>query len=139
MIFAMSLSSVPTPRSLAVAVLGAAISGVALVVTGIATMAVRQAVISAGVGLMLVAYGVLVCLGAWAGHRRWSLARGLIVAPALLHILVAGSLFTAGDLKQDIVAALILLVSLVTLVAAVLPSTMRALGGRDEVVVTSGG
>ena len=93
-------------------------------------MAVRQALFSAGVGLMLVAYGLLVGVGAWAGIRRWPLARGLIVAPALLHVLVAGSLFTAGDLKQDVIAALILVVSLATLVAGVLPSTHRALAGE---------
>lgn len=117
------------PVSLWIAVLGAAVAGVVFVGFGIASLASNHQLFSAGIGAMLIGYGLLVSLGAYLGWRRNPLARGLIVAPALLHVAIAFNLLQGGDVPQRVGAGIALAVSAATVVAAVLPSTRAALDG----------
>lgn len=118
------------PLSLWVALIGAGLTGLVAVGFGVASVASDHALFSWGIGVFLILYGAFVCLGAWLAWKRSSLARGLIVAPALLHIAIAISLLTGGDVMQKVGAGVALVVFLATLVAAVLPSTREALGTR---------
>ncbi len=115
------------PPSLGIAVLGAALSGLAFVGVGVGSIVDARAGFSLGIGLVLIGYGLVVLLGAWLGVRRSPWARGLIVAPALLHIATAVSLVQSDDTPQVVGAAIALVVLVVTLVAAVLPATREAL------------
>lgn len=118
------------PPALGVAVLGAALSGIAVVGVGVASIVDARAGFSLGIGAVLIGYGLVVLLGAWLGYQRSPWARGLIVAPALLHIATAVSFLQSDDTPQVIGSAVGLLLLLATVVAAVLPSTSRALGGH---------
>lgn len=118
------------PPALGVAVLGAALSGFGIVGVGIGSIIGAHASFSVGIGAILIGYGALVLLGAWLGVRRSPWARGLIVAPALLHIATAVSLLQSDDTPQVIGATAALVVLVATVVAAVLPSTAAALGGH---------
>ena len=119
----------PLPTSLLVAVAGTALSSLALVGIAVAVLATRLAVFSAGIAVVLLLYGALVGLGAWLGWRRQPLARGLIVAPALLHLATAVSLAQGSDPAQRAWAVVAAIVFSGIVVAAVLPSTRRALEG----------
>lgn len=124
----MHAASAPSrPASLWIAIIGAGIVGLVVIGFGVASVASDHAVFSWGIGLFLIAYGAFVCLGAWLGWKRSSLARGLIVAPALLHIAIAVNLMGGGDMPQKVGAGVALAVLLATVVAAVLPSTREAL------------
>ncbi len=118
------------PPSLGLAVVGATLSGCGIIGVGIGSIAAAHAGFSLGIGAVLIVYGALVLLGAYLGLRRSAWARGMIVAPALLHIATAVSLLGSDDTPQSVgsVAAIFLFVA--TVVAAVLPSTHRALGGQ---------
>ncbi len=116
------------PLSLRVAVSGAAVSSIAVIVVGVVSMFSGHATFSSGIGFMLVAYGLVIALGAWLGWRRHVLARGLIVAPALLNLATCISLLSAGDLAQSIGAALGACLFAATVVAVLLPSSRAALG-----------
>lgn len=120
------------PLSLWVAVVGAGLVGLVVIGFGIASVASDHAVFSWGIGLFLIVYGAFVCLGAWLGRKRNSLARGLIVAPALLHVAIAVNLLTGGDTPQKVGAGAALVVLLATVVAAVLPSTREALEAKGS-------
>lgn len=109
---------------------GAAISALALIAIGIASIVARGAVFGLGVGIMLIVYGLLVGAGAWLGWARSGLARGVIVAPALLHLATAISLAGGGDLPQLIGGVVAAAFFAVIIVAAVLPSTREVLGKR---------
>lgn len=124
------LTHIFQPPSLGVAVVGAALSGVAIIGIGIGSMAAAHAGFSLGIGAVLIAYGALVSLGAWLGARRSPWARGMIVAPALLHIATAVSFLQSSDTPQVIGASVALVLLVGTVVAAVLPSTRLALHGR---------
>lgn len=118
------------PPSLGIAVLGAALSGLAIIGFGIGSIASANAGFSWGIGAVLLAYGALVLFGAWLGVRRTPWARGMIVAPALLHIATAVSFLQSNDTPQVIGASVALVLLVGTVVAAVLPSTRTALGGQ---------
>lgn len=120
------------PVSLWVALVCAGLAGLVIVGFGVASVASDHAVFSWGIGLFLIVYGAFVCLGAWLGWKRNSLARGLIVAPALLHIAIAINLLTGGDTAQKVGAGIAIVVFVVTLVAAVLPSTREALENNES-------
>lgn len=120
----------PRPVSLWVAVIGSALEAGVVLAFAIGSIASNHALFSWGVGAMLVGYALLIAAGSWLGWRKHLLARGLIVAPALLNIIIAISLITAGDVPQSIGAALAIAILLTTVVAAVLPSTHRALDPR---------
>lgn len=117
----------PLPTSLWVAVIGAGISSLAILAIGIGSLAAGHAGFSLGIGLMLIAYSLVVALGSWLGLRRHILARGLIVAPALLNLATSISFLGAGDTAQAIGAGVAAVIFVCTIVAAVLPSTHRAL------------
>lgn len=123
------MSHVFQPPALGIAVLGAAFSGFGIVGVGIGSIAAANAGFSLGIGAVLIGYGALVLFGAWLGVRRNSWARGMIVAPALLHIATAVSFLQSDDTPQVIGASLALVLLVATVVAAVLPSTRQALSG----------
>lgn len=118
------------PPSLGVAITGAALSGLGIIGVGIASVAATNAVFSWGIGAVLLAYGALVLFGAYLGLRRSSWARGMIVAPGLLHIATAVSFMQSEDTPQVIGSSVALVLLVATVVAAVLPSTRQALGGE---------
>lgn len=122
------------PVSLGVAVVGAAVSSLALIGIGIGSIVSRGAVFGLGVGIMLIVYGMLVGFGAWLGARRSGVARGMIVAPALLHLATAFSLIGGGDTPQRVGAIIAAAFFAAIVVAAVLPSTREALssGARRQ-------
>lgn len=126
------LSHMFVPPSLGVAVVGAAVSGFGIIGVGIGSVAAANAIFSLGIGAVLLAYGALVLFGAYLGLRRNSWARGLIVAPALLHIATAVSFLQSEDVPQVIGASVALVLLVATVVAAVLPSTRQALGGQSN-------
>lgn len=110
------------PPGLMVAAAGSALVGVLLIGLAVASLAAGHGGFSGGVGLALIGYGVAMMAGAWALWRRSIFGRGPVVAMALLN-LVAGYTFTeSAPWVWVLVAA-----SAVTLVAAALPSTSRAL------------
>ena len=115
------------PVGLGVAVTGTALSSLALIGMGMASIAARWAVFGWGIGIVLIVYGLLVGAGAWLGVRRWPFARGLMVAPALLHLATAVSLATSDDLPQRIGALVSAVVFAAIVVGAILPSTRKAL------------
>lgn len=102
--------------ALRLAVLGTALAGLAFVGIGAASILVRGALFSWGVGLMLILYGVLVLGIALAGWRGYGFAVGAIIAAALLHIATVGSYVTGPSWYWP---ALILVLPLATLVSAV--------------------
>lgn len=118
------------PASLWVAVIGAAASALAIIGVGVASLLSGHAAFSGGIGAMLVGYGLVVGLGAWLGLRRHPLARGLIVAPALLNLATSLSLLTGGDPAQSIGAGLAGCLFAAIVVAALLPASRAALGHR---------
>ena len=126
-----TLKHIFDPPALGVAVAGAALSGLAIVGAGIGSMAARHAGFSLGIGAVLIGYGALVLFGAWLGVRRSAWARGLIVAPALLHIATAVSFLQSDDTPQVLGATAALVILVATVVAAVLPSTREALGNSS--------
>lgn len=126
-----SLANLFRPVSLGIAVTGTALTALALVGMGMAAIASRWATFGWGIGIVLIIYGALVGTGAWLGARRVSVARGMMVAPALLHLATAGSLATSDDLPQRVGAVAAAVVFVAIVVAALLPSTRRALSGGD--------
>lgn len=121
----------PRPISLWAAVVSAGIATLGIAALGVAAVvSSRFTLFGTGIGIMLLGYAALMGAGVWLGWRRHQLARGLLVAPALLNAAIAASLFEAGDTVQSIGAAIAIAICLATVVAAVLPSTRAALGGR---------
>ncbi len=126
------LSHLFEPPSLGIAILGAALSGFGLIGVGVGSIAAANAGFSAGIGAVLIGYGLVVLLGAWLGLRRSPWARGMIVAPGLLHIATAVSLLQSDDTPQVVGAAVALVLLVATVVAAVLPATRAALTDPAE-------
>lgn len=118
------------PASLLIATGGAALAAAVVFAFGIGSLASGHASFSVGIGVVLILYALVLAAGAWLGWRRNPLARGLIVAPALLNLATTISLLGSTDLPQRIGAATALAVIGCTIVAAVLPSTRRALGNH---------
>lgn len=117
----------PAPPALLVAVGGAALAALTVFAFGIGSLFAGHGAFSVGIGGVLILYSLLLALGAWLGWRRHPLARGLIVAPALLNLATAVSLLSSTDLAQRVGAGAALAVVGATVVAAVLPGTGRAL------------
>lgn len=126
------------PPGLGVAIVGTALSALALVVMGVASIASRWALFGVGIGVVLIVYGLLVGVGAWLGIRRLALARGMMVAPALLHLASALSLATSNGIPQRIGAVTAAVVFAGIVVAAILPSTRRALNAGGTPPPTDG-
>ena len=119
------------PAALWVAATGSLLVGVLLIGLAAASLAAGHGGFSGGVGVALIGYGAAMILGAWALWRGSLFGRGPVVAMALLN-LVAGYTFTSTAPWMW----LLVVVSAVTVLAAALPSTSRALRlGR----VSSGG
>ncbi len=127
-----TLSDVPAPgttrpASVVVAVAGAALVGLALIVLAIASLASGHGQFSGGVGLFLAAYGLGLCAAAWGLWQLNLFGRGPVVALSLLNV-VAGFTFTAAAPWVWV----FVVVSAVTVVAGALPSTSRALHLRSK-------
>jgi hypothetical protein len=101
---------------------GSLLVGVLLVGLAGASLAAGHGGFSGGVGVALVVYGLAMVAGAVALWRLSILGRGPVVAMGLLN-LIAGYTFTATAPWVWLLVA----VSAVTVVAAALPSTSRAL------------
>ncbi len=101
---------------------GAALVGVALVVLGAASLTSGHGQFSGGVALFLVGYGLGMVAAAWGLWRLSLFGRGPVVALSLLNVAAGFSVADAAAWVWLFVA-----VSAVTVVAAALPSTSRAL------------
>lgn len=122
------------PASVLVAVAGAGLSGVAVVVLAVASLAAGHGTFSTGVAIFLLGYGALMLLAAWALWRLSILGRGPVVALSLINLITAWT-FTSD--APWLWAAVV--ICAVTLVAAALPATAGALrspvrpgGGRPR-------
>ncbi len=95
-----------------------------IVVIGIGSIVQWHGRFSAGVGIMLLAYGAIL---AWIGWAAWTCrfyVRGALVASSLLHLLLALSSLGAGNV---LVWLLVAALNLVILVCAFAPPTTAAL------------
>lgn len=112
---------------LAVPVLLTAVAGLAIVGIGLGTVAANARTFGLGVAAVLVGYGLMLLLVAWAVTKRQHWALGLVVASSLLHLLVVGSFLTTADRAQFVGSLLVLPVVLATVVTAVLAVGRREL------------
>jgi hypothetical protein len=112
----------PRPSGLIIAAAGSLLVGLLLIGLAVASLAAGHGGFSGGVGIALVVYGAAMMAGAWALWMGSIFGRGPVVAMAVLN-LFAGYTFTgSAPWVWGLVAA-----SAITLVAAALPSTSRAL------------
>ena len=116
------------PTSLVVAIVGTALFALAIIGIGLATALQRHGRFSAGVGAMLLIYGVFVAAVAWAGWRALPLARGGIVTGAIIHAMVAWTTARTGQPW----AWPVFVLALVILVCAVTPAATRYFHADDE-------
>ncbi len=119
----------PAARPWSLTVAAALVWAVAAVVAilGLGSIAQLHGRFSAGVGVMLLAYaGLLGWVGLTAWRRRFY-ARGMLVGTGLLHLLLAVSSMSAGNV---VVWLLVAAASAVTVGCAMLPATSAALGTR---------
>ena len=99
---------------------------------GIASILVRMQLFGFGVGIMLMLYGGTIVAIAWAAYKRWSLAWGLLIAPALLNAITAWSFLETDDVPQRVGAAVALVLTVATIIAGILPSTRLAIQGEPR-------
>ncbi|MGV8909087.1 MAG: hypothetical protein ACOH1Y_08900 [Propionicimonas sp.] len=119
------------PAGLLVAVGGALVVGVLLIGLAIASLAAGHGGFSGGVGIALIGYGVVMIAGAFALWRGSIFGRGPVIALALINLVAAYTFTDAAPWAWLLVA-----ISGITVVAAGLPSTSRALHLRR---ISSGG
>ena len=110
------------PLTVVIAAAGTALPGLALVVLGVASRTAGHGGFSGGVAVFLVGYGLLMMAAAAALWRRSVFARGPVIALSLVNAAAGWSLTDAPAWIWLFVA-----VSAVTVVAAGLPATSRAL------------
>lgn len=101
---------------------GTAVVGIALVVLGVASFTSGHGDFSGGVALFLVGYGVGMVAAAWGLWRLSVFGRGPVVALSLMNVAAGFSVAESAPWVWLFVA-----VSAVTVVAAALPATSRAL------------
>jgi hypothetical protein len=112
------------PLPLSTAALLVWLVGAVVAALGVGTVAQLHGRFSAGVGVMLLVYAAVL---AWVGWSAWTLrfyARGMLVGTGLLHLFLAVSSMAAGNVA---IWTAVSVVSVVTVVAAMLPSTSAAL------------
>lgn len=73
-----------------------AVVGVAVLAVAVGSLAQRHGVFSAGVGAMLVLYGLLLVILAGLALRGAGVVTGMLVAAAVLHVMVSVSLAVNG-------------------------------------------
>lgn len=124
----------PTPGT---AAWPARVSAVLTVVVGVAFVALSVAALTAGHGRfsigvagMLAVYGLLVVAVGWRFWRLRPISRGPLITTALLNLLVASD--AVRDPHLGWVAALVVVVMVITVVGALAPSTTRALATAAE-------
>lgn len=107
---------------------GTILAAALFLIAAIGSLAVNNGIFSAGIGVMLICYALLVAGIGWACWRRLPFADGAVVACALLHLLVGVS--TARGSSQPALWLFVVL-SLATLAAGV-KAHVDALSGADE-------
>ncbi|MHA6511667.1 hypothetical protein [Tessaracoccus sp. Z1128] len=112
---------------LAICVVLTALTGLAGIGLGAATLVANSRLFGVGVAAVLVAYGAGLVLIAWLVVRRVSWALGLVVASSLLHLMVVGSFLTTTDRAQFIGSLIVAPFVLATVVTAVLAVGRREL------------
>lgn len=117
------------PLSLGLATTLTGLTGVAAVVAGIASITASWDLFGFGVGTMLLIYGAIIMGIVWSAVRRRSWSWGLLVAVSLLNAFAVGSFLETDQWSQRIVIGLALIIIVAAGVAAVMPSTRRALLG----------
>lgn len=110
------MNDAPRPLVQILASGGTIAAGVGFIGVGVGSILVRGALFSWGVGAMLALYGLLLIGAGWACWRGITLASGPVIALALLNAATVASYATG---PQWWIAALILVIPLVTLVAGV--------------------
>lgn len=124
---ATGVSAVLRRPLLAVPVILTAVTGLAIAGIGVGTVVANSKTFGLGVAAVLIAYGLMLVLLAWAVTRRRAWALGLVVGAALLHLMVMGSLLTTDDRPQLIGSLIVTPFVLATLVTSVLAVGRREL------------
>lgn len=110
------------PPSVIVASAGGLVVGLSLVGLGIAAGAAGHGGFSQAVAAMLIGYGLLLGLAAWALWQLRLLGRGPVLALSLLNVLAGPGMAESATWLWAVIA-----LSAITAVAAALPATGRAL------------
>lgn len=97
-----------------------ALTGLAVIGIGVASLVANSRTFGLGVGAMLAGYGALLLLIAWMTLRGHAWALGLIVASSLLHACAVGSFLTSQDRSQVIGMLIVAPFVLATLITSVL-------------------
>lgn len=105
-----------------VAVVGGAISALAVLVLAVVSLVSGHGSFSGGVGVALLVYGAVLLVSTWALWRLSVFGRGPVLALSLLNVAAA---WTFTESAPWMWAAVV--VGAVTAVAAALPATSRAL------------
>ena len=117
---------------LAVSVVLTALTGLAAVGIGMATLVVNSRLFGAGIAAVLVVYGASLMLIAWLVLKRHAWALGIVVAASLLHLMVVGSFLTTTDRSQFVGSLVVAPFVLATVIASVLAVGRREMEGLDR-------
>ena len=117
---------------LAVSVVLTALTGLAAVGIGVATLVVNSRLFGAGIAAVLVVYGASLMLIAWLVLKRQAWALGIVVAASLLHLMVVGSFLTTTDRSQFVGSLVVAPFVLATVIASVLAVGRREMEGLDR-------
>ena len=112
------------PWTVQVATLVTVLSGLAVLVLAGLALAAGHGTFSAGIAVLLLVYGAMVLLAAWAFWRLARFARGPVVATAVLHLFVAVA--AAKDAQVGWIASLVALAQVVCIVCVLLRLTTTA-------------
>ena len=112
----------PRPTGLVVAAAGSAVLGVIVIGFAIASMLAGHGTFSGAIGGWLLVYGLVGVVAAFFLWRGSLLGRGPALVEAALNLVVAFTMASAAP-----AAWVVVLLSAITLVAVVLPSTTAAL------------
>jgi hypothetical protein len=127
-----SLRSAPNPAPLVVAASLVAVEGLLLLgyaVLELASISSDRVAVALTTSVFFAAYGALLLAAAWAVTHGRSWARSPIVLAQLIQLGVAWS-FRGGDTTAAAVAMAV--VAVVVLAGMLVPSSLDALGDREE-------
>lgn len=113
--------------SLAIAVIGTALTSLALLAVGIGSIMSRFSRFGMGIAGVLVLYALLVATGAYLGWRRHRAGLGIMLAAALLHLAAAVDFAMHGDVVQKVGSGVAAAIFLTIVVASLWPTTRKAL------------
>ncbi len=117
-------TATPRPAPLTVAAVLTWVFALAFLVLAAGSLLQLHGMFSAGVGVMLAAYGALLAWIGWAAWRCRFYIRGALVGSAVLHLLVAVSSLSAENAGWWLLVAAL---CLTIIVCGLLPSTTAAL------------